>query len=331
MKKALVTGATGLLGRHLVENLAGNGWRVRALVRGDGRHEGLENLGAEVVRGDLLDAASLKEAARGVDCVFHSAAHVGDWGSRQLFFKTNVEGTRNLLSAAEGARVSKFVHISTAWVYGVSLNGSGIDESFPARLTGDIYGDSKVAAEKVVLDYSGQGGVPVTVLRPALCYGPHDWKFLPRVIESLRGKVPVMIGPGDHRAPLVFAGDVAECAAIAALSDEASGQVFNVASPERVTWNMLVETVTGATGLKPPSLRVPFAVAYRASALMESAWRLFRARQPPLLTKYAARLVGKEYNFDGSKAGRQLGFTPRVSWSEGSARTLDWMRQVGLV
>lgn len=331
MKNALVTGATGLLGRHLVETLAGSGWRVRALVRGSGRVEGLEHLGAEVVRGDLLDAESLKEAARGSDYVFHSAAHVGDWGSRQLFFKTNVDGTRNLLSAAEGAGVRRFVHISTAWVYGMSLNGSAIDESFPARPTGDMYGDSKVAGEKVVLDYNGKGRLPVTVLRPALCYGPHDWKFLPRVIESLRGRVPVMIGPGDHRAPLVFVGDVAECAAVAALSDEASGQVFNVASPETVTWNMVVETITGATGLKPPSLHLPFPVAYGASALMESAWRLFRAQGPPLLTKYAARLVGKGYNFDGSRAGRQLGFIPRVCWSEGSARTFDWMRQVGLM
>jgi nucleoside-diphosphate-sugar epimerase len=331
MKKALVTGATGLLGRHLAETLAGKGWCVRALVRGHGRDEGLENLGVELVRGDLLDAESLKGAAGGVDYVFHSAAHVGDWGSRQLFFQTNVEGTRNLLSAAEGARVRKFVHISTAWVYGTNLNGSAIDESFPARLTGDVYGDSKVAAEKVVLDYGGKGVLPVTVLRPALCYGPHDWKFLPRVIESLRGKVPLMVGPGDHRAPLVFAGDVAECAVVAALSDQADGQVFNVASPERVTWNMIAETITGATGLKPSSLRVPFGVAYGASALMEAAWRLFRAAKPPVLTRYAARLVGQDFNFDGSRAGRQLGFTPRVRWSEGSALTLDWMRQVGLV
>ena len=175
--KCLVTGGTGFLGGHLVEALAKRGEQVRVLARPGSKTEHIDQLGIEIIQGDLGDIPSLKKATRDVEFIYHCAALAADWGSWEDFEKINVVGTRNLLQAAVEGAVNKFIHISTTDVYGYP--NSRVDETAPFRFRGWPYGDTKIKAEQSVWDYHRQHGLPVTVVRPLNIYGPLAVKSRP--------------------------------------------------------------------------------------------------------------------------------------------------------
>ena len=152
MKTALVIGASGFLGGSLVAALCGRGVKVRGLVRTTSDLRRLAGLGAEIVRGDVCDPASLREAARGQQVVFHAAAKVPDWGPRREFFRVNLDGTRNLVAACQDAGVERLVHVSSLTVLGLPRQGAAVDEQSPYDTSPhDAYTASKIAAEKICL------------------------------------------------------------------------------------------------------------------------------------------------------------------------------------
>ncbi|MGA8349775.1 MAG: NAD-dependent epimerase/dehydratase family protein, partial [Isosphaeraceae bacterium] len=174
----LVTGATGLLGSHLVEKLIGQGYRVRALVRQSGETGFLEGLGVEIERGDLTDPRVCDRAVRDVSWVFHCAAKVGDWGSWKEFQVAGLEATRTLAEAAARARVERFVHISSTSAYGHPPDQTTpIDETAPLGQNIwvlDHYTRSKVECERLLWDMAASGRLRLTVIRPSWLFGERD-------------------------------------------------------------------------------------------------------------------------------------------------------------
>ena len=167
MKSALVTGASGFLGGNLVAALCGRGVKVRALVRSTSDLRRLAGLGAEIVRGNVCDSASLREAARGQQVVFHTAAKVPDWGPRREFFRVNLDGTRNLVAACQDASVERLVHVSSMTVLGLPRHGAAVDEQSPYDPSPkDAYTASKIAAEEIVLAANGQRDLSTVAIRP---------------------------------------------------------------------------------------------------------------------------------------------------------------------
>ena len=197
MKPALVTGASGFLGWHIARVLLEHGFPVRALVRAGSRVDGLD---VEPVTGDLRDAASLARAVSGCGLVFHAAADYRLWARdpRDLY-RSNVEGTRNLLAAARQAGVERVVHTSTVGCIGVPHNGIG-DETMPvslADMTGD-YKRSKFQAEQVALEFA-RSGLPVVIVNPTAPVGDHDVKPTPTgkiIVDFLNGGMPAFIDTG---------------------------------------------------------------------------------------------------------------------------------------
>ncbi|HUQ68501.1 MAG TPA: NAD-dependent epimerase/dehydratase family protein, partial [Planctomycetaceae bacterium] len=169
----LVTGATGLVGSHVVMRARNDGWRVRALVRSAAAAKDLADVGAELVIGDLGDAASLTSAVRGATVIVHCAAKVGDWGPVYDYRRINVDGVRTLLNAAgQGGALRRFVHLSSLGVY-PARDHYGTDEDTPPSATGiDGYTLTKVEAEELVLDYARNRRIPAVALRPGFIYGP---------------------------------------------------------------------------------------------------------------------------------------------------------------
>jgi nucleoside-diphosphate-sugar epimerase len=326
--RALVTGASGFTGRHIVEKLVAGNHTVRCLVRRTSNIEPLKRMGVEICFGDLADGESLKRAAHSVDVLFHTAAHVGDWGTRRQFYEGNVVGTRNVLEAALVGGVKKLLYISSVAVYG--RQQGVVNEEAPRQKNGDPYVDTKIEAETLVLDYARQHGLAVSVLRPCVIYGPYDFKFLPRLAQNiLQGKMMV-IGSGENRAPLVYVEDVADLSLLAAEREEATGEIFNAASGESITWNQLLVQVASALKAKPPKLHLPFPLVYYSGAVMEVLWRLARAQKPPLITRFATTLLGGDYCYQMTKAERVLGFRPKVMFRQGLENTIQWMRGQGL-
>lgn len=323
----MVTGATGLLGSHIAEHLVARGERVRALVRPTSDTTFLRQLGVELTIGDLNDPDSLRRALAGVDVVYHCAARVGDWGPWRVFQREVIDATANLLDACRTARVGRVLHVSSIIVYGHPYLGSGQfteDEPLGQNLwLWDYYCQAKVRAEELCRQYPGD----LTIVRPSWIYGPRDRTTLPRILKALdAGRVGV-IGSGDNLLNIVYAGDVAEGAILAANHPQAKGQAYNLSSEGELTQQEFLDLLADELGRPRIRSRVSYSFAYWAGFVSEVIGRMIRLGRPPHLTRYAVALVGRSTRFSIAKAREQLGWQPQVSVPEGVRRTLDWYRK----
>ncbi len=318
---ALVTGGTGLLGSHFAEQLHRQGFPIRALCRIGSDTAFLKSLGAEIVNGDVTDRESLRRACEGVDTVYHAAARVGDWGPWPEFVQISIHGTQNLLDAAADAGVRRFVHTSSISTYGhPNEAGLVLDETAPPGVKlhkWSYYSRAKVEADKLVWKMHESGRLPVTIIRPSWLYGPRDRATLPRLITRIRqGKVK-LIGGGGNRLNVVHAGNVAEGAIMAAHSDKAVGQAYNICHDGILTQRQYFNMVAEAIGEPPIKKTVPYGVAYGAAFVMECFGHFFRTKNPPLVTRYAVWLIGRLCFFECDKIKKELGWSPTVSYEDG--------------
>lgn len=317
----LVTGGTGLLGSHIVEQLVRRGRRVRALVRKGSDVRFLRSLNVELCEGDLSDAESLKRACAGVSVVYHAAARVGDWGPWAEFVEWTIKGTRRLLDAAIAAKVPRFIHISSISAYG-HPNAPGLVLNETAPLGQNLhrwsyYSRAKVEAEKLVWAAHQRGDIAVTVIRPSWLYGPRDRATIARLCDSIRTRRLRLIGDGENRLNVVHAGNVAEAAILAADSDRAVGEAFNCSNDGVLTQRQYFNLVAGTLGEPPITRKVPYGVAYFAGFMAEVIGHLFNRKKPPLITRYSVWLMGRKTFFECDKARTVLGWQPSVSYEEG--------------
>lgn len=329
-----MTGGTGLLGSHLVEQLRAQKRCVRALCRPGSETSFLRRVGAQIVEGDLADRESLERACDGVDTVYHAAARVGDWGPWRDFVRVSVDGTRHLVGAAAAARVRRFLHISSISVYG-HVNGKGLvlDERAPIGVNlhrWSYYSRAKVEAENVVWAAQAAGRLAVTVIRPSWLYGERDRTTLPRLVDSIRQRKLKLLGDGTNRLNLVHAGNVAAAAILAADSDRAVGEAYNCSHDGVITQREYFNRVAQALGEPEIVASVPYLVAHTAGFLMECFGHLFRAKNPPLVTRYSAWLMGRQCFFECDKVKQHLGWAPEVSYEKGiPSAVADLLRSTG--
>ena len=320
MKAALVTGASGFLGGSLVAALCGRGVKVRALVRPTSDLRRLSGLGAEIVRGDVCDLASLQEAARGQQVVFHAAAKVPDWGSRRDFFRANADGTRKVVAACQDAGVERLVHVSSLTVLGLPRRGAAVDEQTSYDPSPrDAYTASKIEAEKIVREAHGQRRLQTVAVRPGAIWGAGDPSITPRIAALLRRGRAVYIGSAANRLALSHVENVTLGLRLAAEVPAAAGQVYHLTDGEAVTAREVIDGLAALLGTARPRWSVPFSVVYLAAAAMEGVARLLRWRSPPPLTRYGVRLMASDCCYDNRKAERELGFRPSVSFRQGLA------------
>ncbi len=326
----LVTGATGLLGSHIVERLRSRELPVRVLVRPNSDRRWLETQGVEFVAGDVTDPTSLRHACEGVDVVYHAAAKVGDWGPWPEFERITIQGTQNVIDAAAAARVRRLVHISSISVYGYYTEAATIDETWPTGFElyrWAYYSRSKLEAERRALQAHQDGKLEVAVIRPAWIYGPRDRTTIARLYHMVTAGRAKILGRGDNHLNLVYAGNVADAAIIAAVLPEANGQVFNCSNDGEITQREYFDLLAKACGAPPVRRRVPYRVAYTAGFLLECLGHLFRRRRPPFITRYAVWLMGRRSFFVTDKARRILKWRPAVSYEVGVPLTVKWYRE----
>jgi dihydroflavonol-4-reductase len=304
MKPALVTGASGFLGWHVARVLLERGMRVRALVRPGSHVSGLD---VECVTGDLRDADSLARAAAGCGLVFHVAADYRLWArDASELYRSNVDGTRNLLAAAQTARVDRVVYTSTVGCIGIPDRGIG-NEDIPVTL-GDMAGDykrSKFLAEQEALEFARRG-MDVVIVNPTAPVGDHDVKPTPTgkiVVDFLNGDMPAFIDTGLN---VVDVHDTA-MGHWQACERGRSGERYILGS-ENLTLAAILEKLAKITGRKAPTMRLPYAVAYCAGAC-STAWAGVTGH-PPRVPLDAVRMAKKKMWVTHAKAARELGFAP---------------------
>lgn len=326
-KRVLVTGATGLIGGKIASRLLAMGAAVRVLARTPEKASRLADAGAEVVRGDMTDAASLRTAVRDCRAVFHFAGVLGDEFKPWSYFReVNVDGTRTLAEAALENGVERFVHTSTVAVYGFDAP-SGTNERTPRARTGDPYSDTKREGQEVVEQLARDRGLSAIIVQPSQVYGPGDetWTAGP-VRLALAGKL-VLPGGGRGLLQPIFVDDLAEGILAAARKGE-TGEAYILCGPEVVTVADFFGRLARMAGReKIPS--IPAWLALSTAGLAE-VWSRLSGR-PPAFSRSAVRFVTqKKTTFDGKKAADALGFHPKTSLEEGLAAVRVWLEAEGL-
>jgi len=318
----LVTGATGLVGSHLTNQLLHRGDPVRVLVRDPARAQSLAAQGAELVTGDLCRPEGIRRAVADVDTVYHCAAQVAlpYEGDRSQILQTNVEGTANLLDACAKVGIRRFVMASSVAVYGETTE-EPVTEAHPIQPSGP-YAESKALAEQVVRNYAED--FETVIVRPCVIYGPGDRNFLPMFFEKLpKGVLPLVSG-GHQPLDMVYTSDVAQALRLAGTTPEAAGEAYNVTDGERHSVRKLFELFGRLAGRPLRTLSVPYSVAYGFAAL-SSAWQEFRRpNAEPLVTPESVRVLAHPHHYDISKICEELGFRPQVPIEDGMRRTMEW-------
>ena len=324
MRPTLVTGATGFLGWHVAHRLLARGEKVRALVRDKNR---VRELDAEIVVGDLRDRASLERAVAGCAVVYHVAADYRLWAKDPMeLYRSNVEGTRNLLASACDAGVERVIYTSTVGCIGVPDDKPG-DENTEVSLEemSGAYKRSKFQAEQVALEFA-RAGLPVVIVNPTAPIGDHDFKPTPTgkiVVDYLKGQIPAFIDTGLN---LVDAEDTAE-GHLLACERGASGERY-ILGCENLTLQQILARLAAISGGTAPRWRIPYVVAY-AAGLASTGWANLTGQEPraPL---DAVKMARKKMFVSLDKAKRELGFNPRPI--DGALkRAVDWFRANGYV
>ena len=244
--RALVTGASGFIGSAVARRLVESGFEVRALVRPAHARRNLEGVPCEIAEGDLTDENSLIAAVKGCEALFHVAADYRLWvPNPSSIYRTNVDGTRNLMLAAIRADVSRVVYTSSVATLGLTPNGSPADEETPSRLSDMIghYKRSKYLAETEVTRLARDAGLPVVIVNPSAPIGPRDVRPTPTgrmIVQAARGKMPAYVETGLN---VVHVDDVAEGHLLA----HAHGVVGDryILGGENLSLRKILETVAG--------------------------------------------------------------------------------------
>jgi len=301
-----------------VERLVGEGRSVRALARSDAAAERVAELGAEPVRGDLGDRASLAAGAAGAEVAFHLAAHLGEWGDWDDFERGNVEGTRNALAACAEAEVRRFVHCGTEAALMAGEPLVGVDETAPLRPDSRApYPATKAKAEQAVRE-AAREGFETVVLRPRFVWGKGDTTLLPEMVATVESGRFAWVGGGRNVTDTTHVDNVVEGLLLAAEKGR-SGEAYFVTDGEPVVFREFVTALLQTQGVEPPGRSLPAWTAAPMARVCEAAWRTLPLPGDPPMTAFRSWLLTQECTIDISKARTELGYEPVVSHEQGLA------------
>lgn len=315
--KALVTGATGFIGSHLVEELIKKGYDVTCLVRKTSNLRWIETLEVTLLRGDCEDEDSLAHLPPDFDYIFHLAG-LTKARREEDFYSVNVKGTENLLRAAS-ARVKgvrRFIHLSSLAAAGPSRNGNPLSETSEPRPVSS-YGKSKLESEGAIMRYRDR--IPATILRPPAVYGPRDRDFYVLFRMLKRGFYPHW---GKCYYSLLYVDDLVRGLLMAAEEKEAEGGVYYLSDGRFYSSEDIVNEIAGVLGTRIVKIRIPRPLM---SVIVGITERLGKG------SSIINRDKLKELNYfhwtcDSSKAAKDFRFIPKVTIKEGIKWTADWYR-----
>jgi dihydroflavonol-4-reductase len=326
--RALVTGATGFVGAAVAMALSEAGWQVRVLVRGGSDRSNLRRFAPEVVEGDLTDVASLERALTGCAGLFHVAAdyRLGARDPAQLY-RTNVDGTRNVLCAARTAKVPRIVYTSSVATIGIPSDGSPGEERTPVNLSNMIghYKRSKYLAEEVALE-AARMGMSVVIVNPSTPVGPGDIKPTPTgqlVLDAASGRMPAYVDTGLN---IVHVDDVA-AGHLLAFERGKEGTRY-ILGGEDMTLQTILSQIARLVGRRPPRIRLPYAAVLPVAYLAEGFARI--SGRSGRVTLEGVRMSRKRMFFSSNKAVSELGYRwrPPIEALEDAVR---WFRERGLL
>jgi nucleoside-diphosphate-sugar epimerase len=312
----LVTGASGFLGRAVAAELVAAGHEVRTLQRRPSGVDGVKDL-----TGSITDAGAVADAVDGADGVVHLAAKVSLAGAPEEFRAVNVEGTRTLLDAAEGAGVTRFVQVSSPSVAyaGAALAGVGAEPADPRRARGD-YARTKAEAELIALARDSDA-MSVVAVRPHLVWGPGDTQLVARIVDrARRGRLPLLDGGTALIDTIYIDNAAAGIAAALHRAPAARGRAYVLTNGEPRPVGDLLAGICLAAGVRPPRWSVPAWLGRSAGSAIERVWAIAPGADEPPMTRFLAEQLSTAHWFDQRDTRRALDWSPAVTLDEGLRR-----------
>lgn len=325
--RVVVTGASGFVGKGLCRALHDRGEKLRVLLRPGSDDTFFKSLGAEIYSGDITDPEVPDWLLDGASLVINLAAVVSRKGiDEQEFTDVHVMAVERLCQAAIKRRVKRLVSCSTIGVLGHIEHPPADEESDYNAV--DIYQTSKAEGERVALSYNGQEGLEVTVVRPAVIYGPGDMRML-KLFRYIANGTFKMIGSGETLTHPVYIDDLVAGIIAAGETPQAAGQIYILGGEGYVTLNQWVQVIAEAASAPLSPIRIPYRPLWLVSYLCELVCAPLGI-EPPLFRRRVDFFV-KDRAFSIEKAKRELGYAPAVGLEEGARRTLDWYKAEGLI
>lgn len=324
--KVLITGATGFVGTHLVNANLVKGNFVRAFVLpNDNEVKHLLNKNVEIIYGDIRNYEDVKKAiTNDIDIVFHCAAFVSDWGKREIFEQVMINGTENVCRAASEANVKRFVKISTNDVFGLDETKI-MDETFPLTPWNEPYPDTKIIAEEIAWKYYKEKGLPVTMVYPCWIFGPGDKTFVPHLADAVLKNEMVFMRNNAIVWP-TYIENLIDLLMLIAEDNRAIGNGYLVHDGENTTLEEFTNSLARSINAKEVKLHIPYWLAYVVAVVMEFFRKLLNKKERPLLTTYTVKNLGSRLRFSIDKAKQELDWSPRITYNEGFAKTMVWLK-----
>lgn len=317
-RSAFVTGGSGFIGGRLLRRLVADGWRVRALARSDRSAAAVEAAGAEAVRGDLGDVASMRAGAEGCDIAFHAAAYVEDWGLRRDFERGNVEGTKNALEAARAAGIRRFVHVGTEAAVLAGKPLLDADETAPLRPDSPVYYASTKAKAEQAVRAANSDDFATVVVRPRFVWGVGDTTILPDIRREVERGRFAWIGDGRHRTSTTHVDNAVE-GLVRGAERGRGGEAYFVTDAEPVVFRDFLTELLATQGVEIPDKHVPAGIVRPLSVAVETVWKVLHLRRSPPITRFAVWVASTDCTLSITKARSELDYEPVKTREEGMA------------
>lgn len=320
---AVVTGANGFVGSHLVDNLLAKGWKVRCIVRKSSDLRWLKGKDIEIFDCGLFDKQGLRIALQDANYIFHVAGVVKS-KTKEGYFKGNVETTKNLLEVAteNSSTIKRFLVVSSQTVTGPSTKDKPVDENSECKPI-TTYGKSKLEEELLALSFKDK--LPITICRAPAVYGERDTEIFIYFKTFSKG-LTTTIGFNRKELSLIHAADLVEGFYLAAVSDKAVGQIYFIGSEKFYTWEEVNSITSKILDKKPIVIKVPHFLVYTIAAISQF-FSIFSKRPATLNIEKAKDITQQYWTCDTSKAVRELGYRQKISIEEGIRRTCEWYKE----
>ena len=321
---SVVTGANGFVGSHLVDLLISKGHEVKCLVRKSSNLRWLEGKDVQIIDCGLFDKDGLREVLTGADYLFHVAGVVKA-KKEEDYFKGNVESTRNLLDTLleVNKEIKRVVIVSSQTAGGPSTAIDRPKKESDPSVPITTYGRSKKAQEDLARTYFDK--LPISIVRASAIYGERDTEIF-LVFRTYKQGLFSLVGFNDKRLSLIHVADLVNGLYLCTTTDKAVGQFYNVGSDVFYTWPEIGKVIEKSFNKKAFTVRLPHFIVYTV-AVFAQFFAMFSSKAATFNIEKARDFVQAYWTIDVSKAREDLGYTQKVSISEGIKRAIDWYKE----
>jgi 2-alkyl-3-oxoalkanoate reductase len=317
-----ITGASGFIGRRMVEMGLARGYSMVVFVRPTSTYPKYWEGKVTIVKGDITSIDDLKPFVAKSNIIIHCAAFVADWGKKKLFKTINIDGTKNILDLLIGEE-KKMVLASSVAVYSNKVKDCICTEDMVLPEPDCNYAWSKLEQEKLVKLYGKEHGIKFSIVRPGCVFGPNSRSYVKEYINTMK-KCPVLISGGDKNA-LCYVDNVVDAFFLAALKSEANGQIYNATDDNTISWKEYANFIAGVLNLKKPR-SIPKSVALALARILQMVYKLLNISRRPPLTVQTLKSASCTYNIPYTKAANELAYSPAIGKKEAFKRLDEYLK-----